>query len=484
MCTNRENSLEQTMETPNVSTNVRDTSQNTGNIGSTLQNVDIDTLIRSAVERELARFGINTNVNSAIAESTQSYSRVNNQSESNIRNNVDEVGRATHIIANHGNHDPTGSREHSCPRSTVLAKQTKIGPEKDNCHMATEMGLPRNGNKENYAVNENVRTPRNRIPEFLTGNPLHDTTNDVLNSTLITQDRTHRERESSITRLANAITSRLPTSNTTSLVKPVTTSTLTFDGKNEKFELFEDWFHTLIKMQPELTEAMKINQFHAHLRKDALQTFHNISSLNKNKLEDILIVFRRKYVKPESVATAKHKWHKLIFDPNRQSLPDFLEELHQGAEKAFGENANQMINSLLYAKLPPHLKRSINTAYLENGTYDEIVQHLERELELNGLEGENAPAITINSTQNSSNTTDNKPFNMADAECRYCKEKGHFVRECERLKRKKERDLRNGIPPVERRTYPPCEHCGLTNHTSDRCRRLNNNRQNNSQAKQ
>ena len=127
----------------------------------------------------------------------------------------------------------------------------------------------------------------------------------------MTQDRPNRERVSSITRLADAITSRLPAPNSSSMIKPVTTSTLTFDGKNEKFELFEDWFNTLIKMQPGITEDMKINQFHAHLRKGALQTFHNISSQNKNKLEDILVVFRRKYVKPESTATAKHKWHKL-----------------------------------------------------------------------------------------------------------------------------------------------------------------------------
>ena len=67
-------------------------------------------------------------------------------------------------------------------------------------------------------------------------------------------------------------------------------------------------------------------------------------------------------------------------------LPDFLEELNQGAEKAFGENAQAMIDSLLYAKLPPKLKRSVNMARLENATYEEIVTHLERELELNGLE--------------------------------------------------------------------------------------------------
>ena len=137
-----------------------------------------------------------------------------------------------------------------------------------------------------------------------------------------------------------------------------------------------------------MTEAMKINHFHAHLRKDALQTFRNISASNKKSLDDVLIVFRRKYVKPESQATAKHKWHKLTFNPNTKSLPDFLEELNDCAERAFGDNAQHMIDSLLYAKLPPHLKKSLNLAYLENGTYDQIVAHLENELELSGLEND------------------------------------------------------------------------------------------------
>ena len=111
-----------------------------------------------------------------------------------------------------------------------------------------------------------------------------------------------------------------------------------------------------------MTEAMKINHFHAHSRKEALQTFRNISAVNRKTLDDVLIVFRRKYVKPESQPTAKHKWHKLTFDPNTKSLPDFLEELNECAERAFGENAQHMIDSLLYAKLPPHLKRSLNVA--------------------------------------------------------------------------------------------------------------------------
>ena len=41
-------------------------------------------------------------------------------------------------------------------------------------------------------------------------------------------------------------------------------------------------------------------------------------------------------------------------------FPDCLDELNQGAEKSFGENAKGMIDSLLYAKLPPKLKQSVN----------------------------------------------------------------------------------------------------------------------------
>ena len=73
----------------------------------------------------------------------------------------------------------------------------------------------------------------------------------------------------------------------------------------------------MLIMQPEKGEAMKINHFWAHLLKEALQTFGNLSESNKKALDDVLIVFRRKYVKPESQATSKHKWHKLTFDPNK-----------------------------------------------------------------------------------------------------------------------------------------------------------------------
>ena len=86
------------------------------------------------------------------------------------------------------------------------------------------------------------------------------------------------------------------------------------------------------------------------------------------------------------MATAKHKFQKLVSNPANQKLVNFLDELQKLAKGAFGIAAHAIIEQFIYAKMPPHLKKSINQAHLENGTYENIVTHLERELEFNSLE--------------------------------------------------------------------------------------------------
>ena len=93
------------------------------------------------------------------------------------------------------------------------------------------------------------------------------------------------------------------------------------------------------------------------------------------------------------MATAKHKVQKLVFNPANQKLVDFLEEFHKLAKSAFATAAHTIIEQFTYAKLPPHLKKSINQAHLEIGTYEQIVTHLKWELELNGLEAPDALQI-------------------------------------------------------------------------------------------
>ena len=54
------------------------------------------------------------------------------------------------------------------------------------------------------------------------------------------------------------------------LPKFLTTTMPTFDGKSEKFEMFEELFQTSLEIQNQLTEEDKINYFHSLMRGDAL----------------------------------------------------------------------------------------------------------------------------------------------------------------------------------------------------------------------
>ena len=281
------------------------------------------------------------------------------------------------------------------------------------------------------------------------------------------------------------------------LPKSLTTTMPTFDGKSEKLELFEDPFQTILKNHNQLTQEDKINYFHSLMRGDTLQTFKNITSPNRENLGELLTVFRRKYVKPQSMATAKHKFQRLVFNPANRKLIDFLDELQKLAKDAFGVAAQAIIEQFIYAKMHPHLKKSINQAHLENGTYEQIVSHLERELELNGLEApDEMPINTV--TQQPPQQNSNKPRPT----CHHYKKPSHYQTQCRQLKREKdqtrnntnsannnngsaqsisnpnhnkvanntkENNINNQRDRRSRPVFPPCETYGRTNHSTEKC---------------
>ena len=170
------------------------------------------------------------------------------------------------------------------------------------------------------------------------------------------------------------------------------------------------------------------------------------------------------------------------------------------AKDAFGVAAQAIIEQFIYAKMSPHLKKSINQAHLENGTYEQIVSHLERELELNGLEApDEMPINTV--TQQTPQQNTNKPRPT----CHHCKKPSHYQNQCRQLKREKERKTKPEITQIvptttveapkqtltpitekvatntkgnninnqrDRRSkpvFPPCKTCGGTNHSTERC---------------
>ena len=131
----------------------------------------------------------------------------------------------------------------------------------------------------------------------------------------------------------------------------------TFDWKSEKFELFKNLLQTSLKFHNKLTEDDRFNYFHSLMRGGALQTFKNINGPTREDLGEILAVFRRKYVKPQLMATAKHKLQKLVCNPANQKLVYFLDELQKLAKDAFGIAAPSIIEQFIFAKKPPHLKK-------------------------------------------------------------------------------------------------------------------------------
>ena len=80
--------------------------------------------------------------------------------------------------------------------------------------------------------------------------------------------------------------------------------------------------------------------------------------------------------KNNQVLTVDHS--EVSLKPANQKLVHFLDELQKPANDAFGIAAHAIIEQFMYAKMPPHLKKTINQAHLENGTYEQIVTHLEK----------------------------------------------------------------------------------------------------------
>ena len=138
------------------------------------------------------------------------------------------------------------------------------------------------------------------------------------------------------------------------------------------------------------------------------------------------------------MATAKDKFQRLVFNPTNQKLIDFLDELQKLAKDAFSVAAQAINEQFIYATMPPHLKTSINQAHLENGSYEQIVSHLERELELNGLEApDEMPINKVTQQAPQQNSEKPKPT------CHRCKKPSHYQNQCRQLKREKDQTRNN-----------------------------------------
>ena len=148
--------------------------------------------------------------------------------------------------------------------------------------MSRQSSVKSYNSEQNCEIVTGANPTPHMVPEFLTGRPMQSrnplrkqtSNNDESQDTTpqFPETTTPTTPSDTIYRRAEVLVgmNNRPSAQTL-MVRPVSTPTLTFDSKSEKFELFEDLFHTMIKMQPDMTETMKINHFLSSLRKNALQ---------------------------------------------------------------------------------------------------------------------------------------------------------------------------------------------------------------------
>ena len=156
-----------------------------------------------------------------------------------------------------------------------------------------------------------------------------------------------------------------------------------------------------------------------------------------------MTVFKRRFDDYLSMAKARCEWDALKFDPSTKKFHEFLDVLQKIAEEAFGSEAKQFIDKAIYAKMPDHVKKILNGAYLEDKPFNDIVLHLEREMRLNGLGApDDVILVPLNKIEPAQTKTEIKPAqnttqNIKKRYCFYCYMFGHFKAECQKMKRDK-----------------------------------------------
>ena len=240
-----------------------------------------------------------------------------------------------------------------------------------------------------------------------------------------------------------------------------------------------------------ITEENKLHFFQSLLRDEAIEYWQSIQITPVTTLKDVLDMFQKEFAKEDLKEKARYNWGQARYDPTTETFGDFLKSLKKTAKQAFGNEADKVIKTFLFDKLPVENQQELTMANKEESSPEEIKTYLMLKYQYQQYTSQQTPFKPFNAvtSSNPTTTTTTKPATPTtqlkrkrfEGQCFYCGKTDHCKIEC----RARQRDDANGIKkedaiPMKKPADPDkpkynpklvCQICGYTGHSARDCRR-------------
>ena len=276
-----------------------------------------------------------------------------------------------------------------------------------------------------------------------------------------------------------------------------------FRGNREKYNEFEHLLKNHLRPHMnKLTEEQKLNYFQSLLRDEAIEFWQTLKITTETTLQDVLQAFTKEYAKEDLKEVSKYKIDQMRYDPTKESFADFLTRYKKLAKQAYGDKANDIAETFLFAKLPIQIQNELAMAGKHDAKVEEIKTFVQRRCQyaqllpgtsdmqpLNQVYNYQPKQNNAQPAHNPNNTEENPTREVKrrfEGNCRYCNILGHKWIEC----RKRLRDEANGITKKSQQRPQPgnnnaqqhetekprynsklvCQICGKIGHSARDCR--------------